>query len=244
MHRLGLVAAGSCRTGAGDAEGPDKIWFVRLAVADSGLGMDSETLAHAFEPFYTTKGVGHGTGRGLAGVYGIVRNAGGVAQLYSEAGHGTTVKIYRPAYDDHPPPPPASPREAAALAVGGARAGTHILVLEDSPELAAVVQRLLDRAGYRVTVCLDPVQALELLDGGLPADLVITDVVLPTLTGPELAQAIHRHRPGLPIVYTAGVLGDRNQLDAAAILVEKPFSRTPVLTAVDRSLKQAASSAE
>jgi PAS domain S-box-containing protein len=220
---------------------PDKAWFVRLAVGDSGQGMDDETLAHAFEPFYTTKGVGHGTGLGLAGVYGIVRNAGGVARLYSERGHGTTVKVYLPARDDHATQPPAASPKARPPG-RETRAGTHVLVVEDAAELAAVVQRLLTREGYQVTICLDPAQALTILDAGLPADLIITDVVMPTMTGPELAKAIHQRRPDLPILYTsgytAGILGDRVQLDTGAVLIEKPFSRATMLDAVEQILDQ------
>jgi two-component system, cell cycle sensor histidine kinase and response regulator CckA len=213
----------------------DKAWFVRLAVSDTGTGMDAATLRHAFEPFYTTKAAGQGTGLGLAGVYGIIRGASGLIRPYSEPGHGTTIKIYLPVAEHAA----TEPRQPA----GGnpdlrPRLG-RILVVEDDPALAELLQRLLQPAGYTVTVAHSPGAALAVLDTST-VDLVVTDVVMPELTGPELAARIHAQEPGLPIIYTsgytAGVLGERAHLDADAILVEKPFTRTGLLNAVTRAL--------
>jgi nitrogen-specific signal transduction histidine kinase len=217
-----------------------KAWFVRLAVSDTGTGMDPATLRHAFEPFYTTKPAGQGTGLGLAGVYGIIRAAGGLVRLYSEPGHGTTVKIYLPATEepvtDHAAHVPALTTDIAYRA-----ASTDVVVVEDNPALAEVLTRLLHRAGYTVTVALTPSAALAALDNGTNVDLVITDVVMPELTGPELADRIHRVRPGLPIIYTSGytpdVLGERAHLPPNAILIEKPFTRTSLLHAIARALR-------
>jgi CheY-like chemotaxis protein len=218
-------------------DGDEKAWFVRLAVSDSGAGMDEATLRHAFEPFYTTKPSSHGTGLGLASVYGIVRAAGGLARLYSEPGHGTTVKIYLPEcattleeQAQHSAP------EKANRQVQPAR----ILVVEDNPTLAEVFSRLLQPAGYTVLVAHSPRAALALLDTSPPVDLVITDIVMPDLTGPEFAAKIHERQPDMPIIYTSGytsgVLGERAHLDTDAILIEKPFTRAIVLTAVAHAL--------
>jgi PAS domain S-box-containing protein len=213
----------------------DKAWFVRLAVSDTGTGMDPATLRHAFEPFYTTKAAGRGTGLGLANVYGIVRAAGGLVRPYSEPGHGTTMKIYLPAVEQANSEPGRPVSEPTDMRTQPAR----ILVVEDNPALAELIQRLLQPAGYTVTVTNTPRAALAFLATST-VDLVITDVVMPELTGPELAVKIEEQRPGLPIVYTsgytAGVLGERAHVAADAILVEKPFTRTSLLLAVTRAL--------
>ncbi|HEV7961281.1 MAG TPA: ATP-binding protein [Actinoplanes sp.] len=213
----------------------DKAWFVRLAVSDTGTGMDAATLRHAFEPFYTTKAAGRGTGLGLAGVYGIVRAAGGLVRPYSEPGHGTTIKIYLPAVEQAS----SERRHPVSDRTDTPTRPARILVVEDDPALAELIQRLLQPAGYTVTVTNTPRAALAFLATSI-VDLVITDVVMPDLTGPELAVKVQEQRPGLPIMYTsgytAGVLGERAHLAADAILVEKPFTRTSLLAAVTRAL--------
>ncbi|MEU4243903.1 ATP-binding protein [Actinoplanes sp. NPDC026619] len=223
-----------------DDGGDGKAWFVRLAVSDTGTGMDATTLRRAFEPFYTTKAAGHGTGLGLAGVYGIVRSAGGLVVPYSEPGHGTTIKIYLPATEAPIAGPDAVVPEVRDRPA--ARAGSlHVLVVEDNPALAEVTCRLLRPGGYTVTAVHGPQAALALLNT-TDVDLVITDVVMPDLTGPELVAEIHRRRPGLPVVYTsgytAGVLGERAHLSADAILLEKPFTRAGLTDAVARALDE------
>jgi two-component system cell cycle sensor histidine kinase/response regulator CckA len=223
-----------------------KRWFVRLAVSDTGPGMDPETLRRALEPFYTTKPAGQGTGLGLANVYGITRAADGLVRLYSEPGHGLTVKLYLPAHDvpandipahDEQAYHPPAPVRTEPPALSGP---TRLLVVEDTPELADVLRRLLQPAGYHVEVTHNPLDALARLDAGLRVDLVLTDVVMPDLTGPELAARIHAHQPDLPVVYTsgytAGTLGARADLDPDAIIIEKPFTRTTLLTALTRAL--------
>jgi PAS domain S-box-containing protein len=211
--------------------------FVRLSVSDTGVGMDPAAQSHAFEPFFTTKPVGQGTGLGLAGVYGIVRAAGGVVTLYSELGHGTTVKVYLPLAAHATE---ASGDRAGPSARPAGRDGVNVLVVEDSPDLAEVVRRLLTRAGCRVTVTHDGARALAVVDAGEPVDLVVTDVVMPGLTGPEMVRQLHERRPDLPVIYTsgytAGMLGHRDRVDADAILVEKPFTNDRLLGAVDEVL--------
>ena len=177
-----------------DDDDGGKSWFVRLAVSDTGTGMDATTLRRAFEPFSTTKAAGHGTGLGLAGVYGIVRSAGGLVLPYSEPGHGTTIKIYLPSAEDAitsldtivPDVQDHLPVKAGSL---------HLLVVEDNPARAEVICRLLRPDGYTVTAVHSPHAALALLNTA-NVDLLITDVVMADLTGPELVAEIHRHRPG------------------------------------------------
>jgi two-component system cell cycle sensor histidine kinase/response regulator CckA len=234
---LGDTNPADLHTADTDPTGTEKAWFVRLAVSDTGIGMDAATLRHAFEPFYTTKAAGHGTGLGLAGVYGIVRAAGGLVRPYSEPGHGTTIKIYLPAVDE--PATDLTSEPSATHGLHPAVQPARILVVEDNPALAEVIQRLLQSTGYAVTVCHAPGAALAFLSTST-VDLVITDVVMPELTGPELASRIRERWPGLPVIYTsgytAGVLGERAHLDADAILVEKPFTRTSLHAAVARAL--------
>jgi two-component system cell cycle sensor histidine kinase/response regulator CckA len=219
--------------------GEPPAWYVRMAVSDTGSGMAPEALAHAFEPFYSTKPVGHGTGLGLASVYGIVRNAGGMVRLHSQRGQGTTVTVYLPAHqaESQPPAPPGAPEPSAAA---GQRPGLRVLVVEDSTELADVIRRLLEPAGYGVTTAGSPREALDRLDAGLAVDLVVTDVVMPEMTGPELAAAIRTRQPDLPIIYTsgytAGALDQRLRLEPDTILVAKPFTRASLLAAIDRLL--------
>jgi len=215
--------------------------FVRLSVSDTGVGMDPAAQSHAFEPFFTTKPLGQGTGLGLAGVYGIVRGAGGVVTLYSELGHGTTVTVYLP-LTESPVAQPATREPAPSRPERAGDGTTHILVVEDSLDLGEVVRRLLSRAGYRVTVTHNGADALAVVDGGDPIDLVITDVVMPGLTGPEMVRHLHLRRPEIPVIYTsgytAGMLGQRDHLDADAILVQKPFTHDRLLGAVDQVLSR------
>jgi two-component system, cell cycle sensor histidine kinase and response regulator CckA len=216
-------------------DGQENARFVRLAVSDNGQGMDAETRRRAFEPFFTTKERGKGTGLGLATVYGLVRSSHGYVRLYSEAGGGTTVKVYLPAAGlyDH----------AAAEAGGSASnipAGLRVYVVEDQPDVADVVAAMLRSEVHLVGRETDPVRALAALRDGLAVDVLLTDVIMPGMTGPQLVAALQQDRPGLPVVYmsghTAGVLGERGNLPGGAEMVEKPFTRETVLEAIARVL--------
>jgi two-component system cell cycle sensor histidine kinase/response regulator CckA len=183
----------------GETAGP----HVMIAVSDTGQGMDEATKARIFEPFYTTKPVGEGTGLGLAMVFGAVERAGGHLWVYSELGRGTTFKIYLPVGGDAP-----AADEAAAddLVPGGSES---VLVLEDDDLVRDVVERTLRRLGYEVTGASRPTEAIALARENR-YDLLITDVVMPEMTGDALAREIRANRPDLPVVfmsgYTAGVL--------------------------------------
>ncbi|GAB7049950.1 hypothetical protein JCM9534A_50760 [Catenuloplanes indicus JCM 9534] len=206
--------------------------FVVLAVSDTGSGMDSETRSHAFEPFFTTKKARGAAGLGLATVYGIVHNSGGHIRLVSDPGIGTTVKIFLPAKEATEEPP--------VLPVENLRGQGHVLVVEDQPELAQLVRYLLQPAGYTVTVATDPASAVSHLHAGARPDLLLTDVVMPGMTGSELAKEMRAHYPDLRVLfmsgYTAGVLNPRGHLDENSTLIQKPFNRESLLTAVAKAL--------
>ena len=173
--------------------------YVMLSVSDNGSGMSKATLTKAFEPFYTTKGVGKGTGLGLSMVYGFVKQSGGHVTIYSEEGQGTTVKLYFPRCHkvtigaDAAPPVPAS----------GSGEET-ILVVEDNEEVRAYSVMIFRELGYRVLEAPDSTSALTILKVDQRIDLLFTDVVLPDGNGRILAETALSHRPELPVLFTTG----------------------------------------
>src|SRR3954471_9107910 len=215
-----------------DPEGPSAR-AVKLTVADTGRGMAKEVAAHAFEPFFTTKAVsGHGVGLGLATVYGIVTKARGRIELDSEPGSGTTVTVVLPAVrrasDDHPSP--SAPRGR----------GETVLVVEDADAVRVLTGRLLYAAGYQVVSVESGAVALERLDA---ADVLVTDVVMPGMSGVELAVAARERRPGLPVVFVSGYTGDATMSssdDPATAFLAKPFDGEELLKAVRATLDGAA----
>jgi len=202
---------------------------VRLTVADTGRGMAREVTAHAFEPFFTTKAVsGHGVGLGLATVYGIVTNARGRIELESEQGTGTTVTVLLPAVrragDDQPSP--SAPRGR----------GETVLVVEDADAVRVLTGRLLYAAGYQVVSVESGAVALERLDA---ADVLVTDVVMPGMSGVELAVTARERRPTLPVVFVSGYTGDTTIAgsdDPATAFLAKPFDGDDLLRAVRSTL--------
>jgi CheY-like chemotaxis protein len=208
--------------------------YTRLTVSDTGQGMDQETQRRAFEPFFTTKQRGKGTGLGLASVYGVIRAAGGRVSLHSEPGTGTTVKVFLPAVPARDGSVPEDSVPAAAPEPA------HILAVEDEDEVAELLQLLLESAGMTVTVVTEPTQALARFHHGDRVDLLITDVIMPQMTGPELVDVLHAERPDLPVLYmsgyTAGMLGERGRVAPGTELIEKPFTRGALLAAVSRAL--------
>jgi two-component system cell cycle sensor histidine kinase/response regulator CckA len=205
---------------------------IRLTVTDTGRGMAREVAAHAFEPFFTTKAVsGHGVGLGLATVYGIVTKARGQIELESEPGRGTTVTVLLPAVrrasDDDPSP--SAPRGR----------GETVLVVEDADAVRVLTGRLLYAAGYQVVSVESGAVALERLDG---ADVLVTDVVMPGMSGVELAVAARERRPGLPVVFVSGYTGDASMSasgDPLTAFLAKPFDGDELLKAVRATLDAA-----
>ncbi|SNY65658.1 PAS domain S-box-containing protein [Paractinoplanes atraurantiacus] len=200
--------------------------LVHMVITDTGAGMTEEVRRRALEPFFTTRPTA--AGLGLATTAGIVQGLGGHIELESAPRMGTTVHLYLPAADEKPAS--AEGRQGAASVIG------RVLIVEDQPEVAQLVQRLIEPAGYAITVATDALQAVTQVAGGAHPDLLITDVVMPTMTGPELASALRTHRPDLPVLfmsgYTAASLGPQLHLDDNSMLIEKPFTRSTLLGAI------------
>ena len=199
--------------------------YACLAVGDTGVGMDEATQAHLFEPFFTTKEVGKGTGLGLATVYGIVKQSGGYIWVYSEPGHGTTVKVYLPRVPGVAEAPAPSPAPAPREVRGGHET---VLLVEDAAPVRALARRSLEAHGYRVLDASDGPGALELsARHGAPIDLLVTDVVMPGMSGRELAERLAPVRPGMKVLYTSGYTDDamvrQGVLNAGVAFLQKPF---------------------
>ncbi len=197
--------------------------YVMLAVSDTGAGMDRDTIAHLFEPFFTTKEVGKGTGLGLATVYGIVKQSEGYVAVYSEPGQGTSFKIYLPrvAADAAVTAPPAPVAEPP-------RGTETVLVVEDEEAVRSLSRRALEAAGYTVLAAAAGPDALRLVERyGGPIHLLLTDVVMPGMSGRELAQQLGQRRPGLRVLYMSGYPGDamvhRGALEPGTAFLQKPF---------------------
>jgi PAS domain S-box-containing protein len=210
--------------------------YARLVVSDSGEGMSAEVVDHIFEPFFTTKPRGQGTGLGLATVYGIVTEAGGGLNVYSEPGVGTTFRVYLPVVHGRIPAPVS---ESAPPAPG---AGRTILVVEDEPALLEVVARILTSGGYRVLTALSGPEALR-HSTNLRYDLLLTDVIMPDMSGRRLADLLQFEHPDLPVLfmsgYSNGLLGTTHILDQGIAFIEKPFTARHLLHEVGEMLAPA-----
>jgi two-component system, cell cycle sensor histidine kinase and response regulator CckA len=197
--------------------------LVHMVITDTGVGMSDETRRRAMEPFFTTRPTA--AGLGLATTAGIVQGLGGHITLESEPRMGTTVHLYLPAAEERPD------RHTTTAVIG------RVLIVEDQPEVAQLVQRLIEPAGYSITVATDALAAVTQVAAGAHPDLLITDVVMPAMTGPELAAALRTHHPDLPVLYmsgyTAASLGPQLNLDENSMLVEKPFTRSTLLGAIN-----------
>ncbi len=198
--------------------------YVMLTVTDTGCGMDAQTQSRIFEPFFTTKGPGKGTGLGLATVYGVVKQSGGYIWLYSEVGRGTTFKIYLPEVMSEVDRPTAEPDTAVE-----APANETVLFVEDDQGVRELVRDYLVGSGYRVLEATDGVEALKIVTAHRGAiDLLITDVVMPHLSGPELAARLSAERPGLKVLFLSGYTDDtvfrHGVLEGAVAFLQKPFN--------------------
>jgi CheY-like chemotaxis protein len=193
-----------------------------IAVSDTGVGMDRETRARIFEPFFTTKERGKGTGLGLATTYGIVRQSGGHIWLYSEPGEGTTFKAYFPLVEEEL----TAPAAVLAPASGGTET---ILLVEDDPSVRELSRLILERRGYEMLVAADPIEALAIVEGHPePIHLLVSDVVMPSLSGPELARRVRELRPGLRTLFLSGyteeLVGAKGALKGVDGFLSKPFT--------------------
>jgi len=209
-----------------------------LSVSDTGVGMDADTQKKIFEPFYTTKEAGSGTGLGLSTVYGIVKQSGGFIWVYSELGQGTIFKIYFPQIGQ------VADESSTPNAIGEkiAKGSGTILLVEDEESLAQVESEYLKVAGYRVLVANNGAEALRIdNEYGDPIDLVVTDVVLPGIGGRELADQIRSRRPRTKVIFMSGYTSDaalHGEISAGEPFLQKPFT----LTTLGKAVQQAISS--
>ena len=209
------------------AEGP----HVMLAVSDTGMGMDAATASRVFEPFFTTKPQGKGTGLGLSTVHGIVKQSGGSIEVYSEPGRGTTFKIYLPRVDA---PIDVTPLGAPEKARGGSET---VLLLEDEEAVRALAERILAQHGYRVLVAATPREALDIAAGYQDSlHLLLSDMVLPEMSGPSLAEKLLAGRPGLSVLYMSGytdhAIVHSGMLEHDTPFIQKPFTPEALLLKV------------
>ncbi len=212
--------------------------YVSVALSDTGVGMDAATVARVFEPFFTTKAVGVGTGLGMSMAYGLVKQHRGYLHLYSEVGQGTTVKVYFPAVRD----PMVDLEGTAADALPG---GTEtILLVEDDPTLRVAAQQLLSKVGYHVVTAVDGQHGLDAYRAHrAELHLVITDVVMPKLSGFELYEVIRRESRGVRVLFMSGFPAPNFRKtvgqDSGVAFVTKPWTASELLAQV-RSLLEAA----
>ncbi|MEW6257485.1 MAG: response regulator [Pseudomonadota bacterium] len=198
--------------------------YVMLAVTDTGCGMTAEVMEHVFEPFFTTKPEGQGTGLGLSMVYGFVKQSEGHIKIYSEPGHGTTIRLYLPRVIE-------AEDVATEVDAGPISGGSEtVLVVEDDEQVRATVVDLLQDLGYAVLKAKDAQSALAIIESGVPIDLLFTDVVMPgALRSPELARKARERLPDIAVLFTSGYTDNAivhgGRLDQGIELLSKPYTR-------------------
>jgi two-component system cell cycle sensor histidine kinase/response regulator CckA len=205
--------------------------YVMLAMSDTGFGIDKEIQSRIFEPFFSTKEAGKGTGLGLSTVFGIVKQSAGSIGVYSELGHGTTFKIYFPRYEEAPV---VIQEEKAEPLRGGSET---LLLVDDAAPLRELTRQLLEDCGYTVLDSGNPAEAIRIAgqhNGPLP--LVITDVIMPGLSGPALAKRLTAARPETRVLYTSGYADDavvkHGMIGPNCAFLEKPFTRDDLVRKV------------
>ena len=224
------------------AENLDPGRYVMLSVSDTGQGIPENSLSQIFEPFYSTKPPGAGSGLGLSMVEGFTRQSGGTVSVSSEPGLGTTFKLYFKAHSG--PVEVASNKETSQHTLPAL--GQRLLVVEDEPDVLSVIVTTLERAGFDVTAARSGDEALPLFEAGLGFDLLLTDIVMPgSLQGTDLARTLRATVPGMPVVFLSGYANDATTMGpgsrAEDIRLTKPVSRADLLKAVRTSLATSAS---
>jgi two-component system, cell cycle sensor histidine kinase and response regulator CckA len=210
--------------------------YIMISVSDTGSGMDEATKARLFEPFFTTKGSGKGTGLGLSTVFGIVKQSGGSVEVYSEAGRGTSVKVYLPRIDQ----PASLEAKESRRKVG--RGSETVLLVEDDEMVRTLVRETLERDGYRILDAPGPLEARRISDQHKePIQLLITDVVMPKVSGRELAQQLVERRPSLKVLYMSGysdnAVVNSGILKKEVAFIQKPFTPTALTEKVREVLE-------
>jgi two-component system cell cycle sensor histidine kinase/response regulator CckA len=220
--------------GTGPALPPGR--YVALSVADTGTGMDTAVLSRIFEPFFTTKSKHKGTGLGLSTVYGIVKQNGGDILVDTEPGKGTTFRIFLPREER-----PADAGRTKRKARRSQRGTETILLVEDEPEVRRLARNMLRELGYKVIEAANGLEALRICqDGRIAVDLLFTDVIMPQMSGPQLAEKLTAERPGLTVLYTSGytdeVVARHGIADCEDVLLQKPFTRKALAAKVRKAL--------
>ena len=218
--------------------------YLSLSVTDTGSGMDAQTIERAFEPFFTTKPIGQGTGLGLSMIYGFARQSGGQVRIYSETGIGSTVCIYLPRHLGDALSE-VGERPAAAVDRTG---GGSILIVDDEATIRHLVDEVLDEAGYAVIGAADGAAGIQVLQGGAPVDLLITDVGLPNgMNGRQVADAARALRPDLKVLFITGYAENaavgNGHLEPGMALLTKPFSLDALLSKVGELMPRSAATA-
>jgi two-component system cell cycle sensor histidine kinase/response regulator CckA len=230
MPQGGALTISTARTvlSENDIEGAPEIApgnYVLLTVSDAGIGMDSETLSRVFEPFFTTKQLGRGTGLGLATVYGIVKQHGGLIEVQSTTGAGTSFRVFLPQFEEEP-----TAEEVGCLPRTVSRGHETVLVVEDDMLVRDLTMRRLSSCGYEVLVAAGPPQALAMVrQRAGPLDIVVTDMVMPEMNGRQLYGELRKLRPGLRVLFMSGYPGDTlaqhgGTLDEGLHFIQKPFT--------------------
>lgn len=212
--------------------------YLQIAVTDTGSGMQPEVVARAFDPFFTTKEPGKGTGLGLSMVYGLAKQLGGHAKIYSEVGKGTSIRLLLPVSGE-------SPRSSDSAALGDMRLGNgeRVLVVEDNELVRNSVEVLLVSNGYRATTVGDATAALQWLAGGGQAELLFTDIILPgSIDGRQLADIVRQMRPSIAVLFTSGYT-ERAAVQAATLgedanILTKPYKRNDLIRRIRDALDQ------
>jgi hypothetical protein len=230
--RYALADGGTLTIDAQNIPGKDPgANHVRIRVTDDGVGMSADTLHRVFEPFFTTKPLGEGTGMGLASSYGLIARAGGTIDIQSEPGQGTEVTILLPSGDEAAGEEPV----ATTYKADYMNHGETILLVEDDDVLREAIRRMLAKSGFQVFPCADGSEALHLLRR-TPThfDVLLTDVVMPNMLGPELAQHVRAEQADIRVLfmsgYASGAIGPTNRLDEGCDLLRKPFGHSQLLT--------------
>ena len=212
--------------------------YVLIAVSDTGMGMSQEVLARAFDPFFTTKSVGKGTGLGLSQVFGFARQSRGHVKIYSEVGHGTTVKLYLPRFTGKATSPLPNRVPTEIVREGSPR--EIVLVVEDEERVRTLAVQALRDLGYSVLHAANAAEALKVMNSGQDITLLFTDIVMPGMTGRQLVDAALQLRPAIKVLYTTGysrnAIVHNGVLDAGTHLLAKPFSLDQLAWSVRRAI--------
>jgi CheY-like chemotaxis protein len=217
--------------------------YAVVAVSDTGIGIPSNLLAKVVEPFFTTKGVGQGSGLGLSMIYGFAKQSGGQLRIYSEVGHGTTVRLYLPRSDE-------ALETAKTPTAGPVKGrGERVLVVEDNVDVRRVAVRQLTELGYQVVEADNGAAGLEVLAGDHGVDLVFTDIVMPGgMTGIEMVAAAREARPGLKALFATGftsaATANNNRVTGADMVISKPYRVTELAAKLREALAVEVASAQ